>query len=538
MRVSKTSHQPLRRISALHRFYRGTGLFLWQLNSGKSAIELTSVADPWRGQSVKGATILQAAESSDFDSMSEEFACFDWIRDVQEYGGSNARIFVRTQLSRWMTRHSKWSERYWRPDIMARRISSLLFCYGWYGASASEEFQAHLAQFIAPQVRCLALDWQRLRRTEDKIICLSALILAQAMLGLSSSDKNQKRDVNALFALLMPLLNSQVNDDGGHKSRQPETHIRLLKRLVECRIALSHANMQARPDLDDLIQKMASATKIWRRSDGRFSHFNHAGGMSGAEIDQVLSMCVSKGRIPQYLNQTGFARLSAARTVAIIDTGAETLASDVINPAGRFGFELYVGSTPLIVNSGQYSPNESLTQALRQTVAHSALTLDNHDSDAITSAERTLTRACQVGAAEGGQLFEATHEGYLKSHGILHTRQIFLNKSGKDIRGRDKISYTGAPGEIPRQLIIRFHLHPRVTAAQTATGQIILKVPKSSTSWHFKCRGATGALEPSLYLDTGRRAHCQQIVLSTGVTNIQTVGDAVVSWAFQNRKIT
>ena len=103
--------------------------------------------------------------------------------------------------------------------------------------------------------------------------------------------------------------------------------------------------------------------------------------------------------------------------------------------------------------------------------------------------------------ADDGFLIEGLHDGYGKSHGIIHKRQLFLAKSGNSLRGKDTLSYTGAPGEIPTEAITRFHLHPLVSAAKIKQNQVLLKIHNQKTGWVFKCRGGEVFLDQSVYMD-------------------------------------
>ena len=135
---------------------------------------------------------------------------------------------------------------------------------------------------------------------------------------------------------------------------------------------------------------------------------------------------------------------------------------------------------------------------------------------------QTRTTEFNIGEAGEGQLVMASHDGFLNSHGITHTRQIFLASTGKDIRGSDNIIYSGRPGEIPRFAIIRFHLHPRISAA-ISNRQVFLKLPRTRNRWLFKAKGAEMSLQPSVFFDGEIRQNCQQIVLSVPVHDIQTI---------------
>ena len=138
----------------------------------------------------------------------------------------------------------------------------------------------------------------------------------------------------------------------------------------------------------------------------------------------------------------------------------------------------------------------------------------------------------EVGPAEGGLLAVASHDGYEASHGILHHRQIYLATGGANLRGSDRLEYTGAPGEIPRQAIIRFHLHPKVSAAMLGNGQVLMKIRGNRAGWIFKAANTTVSLDNSVFFDAGIRQSCQQIVLRTPISIIRTIGSNEVKWAF------
>ena len=67
-------------------------------------------------------------------------------------------------------------------------ISNMIFCYDWYAPSATEDFQARLAQSIALQAKCLALDWQRLIDQTAQLTALKGLFVAQTALGANGAE--------------------------------------------------------------------------------------------------------------------------------------------------------------------------------------------------------------------------------------------------------------------------------------------------------------------------------------------------------------
>ena len=100
------------------------------------------------------------------------------------------------------------------------------------------------------------------------------------------------------------------------------------------------------------------------------------------------------------------------------------------------------------------------------------------------------------------------------------------------VRGADHLEYTGAPGEIPNLAVIRFHLHPKVTAAMLANGSVLMKIRGSRVGWTFKADGAVTEIDNSVYFEDGVRQASQQIVLKAVVSDIRTTGSHEIRWAF------
>ncbi len=546
--TSKTSRPPDHQtkrwtLSKFEILYRQSWLYGWQLNGPEPSSPLPVFVDPWKGNPQTGALIAQGALP--YALSSEVFARFDWIRDLRDYGGSRARATARTLIVRWLNENKDWSPVQWRPDIIAVRLTNLALTYGWFGESADEDFQNQLKKMMAVQFRCLSLDWQRLTSSFDQLVALTGLVMGQVALNIPLQATKGAKDINALLDLIIPKVKGQLNPDGGHKSRRPETHLDLLRLLLECRVAMAQIGLTDRPGLEEMILKMAAVVKMWRHGSGEFAHFHFAGSVPSADIEQVINRCAVKGRVISVAEDTGFVRLSAARSLVIMDTGVSPSAKNPANnaasmmtsmmtsaPASVFAFEFSVSNNQFIVNSGQTSPEPRLNKALCQTAAHSALTLDGLDNHRPLAGLPASVLSLDVTTAEDGFLIEGLHDGYNKSHGITHKRQLFLAKSGNSLRGRDTLSYTGAPGEIPTEAIIRFHLHPRVSAAKVKQNQVLLKIHNQKTGWVFKCRGGEVFLDQSVYMDGTARLSCQQIVLRTPANHIQVNGSAEISWAF------
>lgn len=513
------------RLSAIDRLIRGTGLFRWQLRGGGRGSLRASLQDPWRGDLVNGRDIL--ANRLDPASDAAYFQSFEWIRDLRVEGGSDARARARDLIANWVADNQRWQLPDWRPDIMGRRLAVLALNYGWYGHSAPEQFQSQLSAALDMQLNCLATDWRRMPSLEDQIGALRGLALAETAFGISEDR------FTALMDLILPKLDSVILADGGHISRMPDRHVTLMRQLVELRIAASAAGGES-SRLGDMITRMGAIIRLWRHGDGRISHFNGGGGISAEHVEETLLRAGVRGKPLQQAPYTGFLRIGSGRTLVIMDAGEPAPARDgrEATGLGTLGFEMSVGPTQLIVNPGQMMTDPTMRRIMSSTAAHSTLGLDNQNSSSPQNGRIASISGVEVGEADGGILAVATHDGFEASHGLLHHRKLYLRTGGANLRGSDILEYTGAPGEIPQLALIRFHLHPRVTAAMLANGSVLMKVRGSKTGWTMRASGAKPEIDNSVYFEDGVRQASQQIILKAVMADIRTIGSHEVKWAF------
>ena len=484
-----------------------------------------SLQDPWRGDLVNGRDIL--ANRLDPASDAAYFQSFDWIRDLRVEGGSDARARARDLITNWVADNQRWQLPDWRPDIMGRRLAVLALNYGWYGHSAPEQFQSQLSAALDMQLNCLATDWRRMPSLEDQIGALRGLALAETAFGISDDR------FTALMDMILPKLDSVILADGGHISRMPDRHVTLMRQLVELRIAASAAGGES-GRLGDMIARMGAIIRLWRHGDGRLTHFNGGGGISAEHVEEALLRAGVRGKPLQQAPYTGFLRIGSGRTLVIMDAGEPAPARDgrEATGLGTLGFEMSVGPTQLIVNPGQMMTDPTMRRIMSSTAAHSTLGLDNQNSSSPQNGRIASISGVEVGEADGGILAVATHDGFEASHGLLHHRKLYLRTGGANLRGSDILEYTGAPGEIPQLALIRFHLHPRVTAAMLANGSVLMKVRGSKTGWTMKATGAKPEIDNSVYFEDGVRQASQQIILKAVMADIRTIGSHEVKWAF------
>ena len=103
----------------------------------------------------------------------------------------------------------------------------------------------------------------------------------------------------------------------------------------------------------------------------------------------------------------------------------------------------------------------------------------------------------------------------------MHRRRLYLAESGEDIRGEDVVE---APD--PQPYVLRFHLHPGVSASLQQDGETVLLRLPGGGGWRLRAEGARMTLEESVYLGSAAPRRSEQVVLTS-----RADGPQQVKWA-------
>ncbi|WNK00341.1 heparinase II/III family protein [Thalassospiraceae bacterium LMO-JJ14] len=400
-------------------------------------------------------------------------------------------------IDAWIARHRRWSPDAWRADILAERLTRWLTVYDAISIGIDPADRAAWATEILRSAlhlnRVRNIDtapWRRFLVHQARINAAIALPELEGTLAKRLSELGQ--DVER-----------QIAGDGGHIERAPARALAVLAILTEIRDALSGHHIEPPTGLISALDRMVPFIKALQHADGGFALIAGATADTGALIDAVIAASGSKGRAMASAPHTGFHRLRAGQTTLICDCG-RTLSADAPFHAPA-SFELSAGKVRLIGNCGMRlaadAQRAGWLEALSSTAAHSALIVGARDAGAVTQAD------VQRRDHEGARLIEMTHDGYLRPAGLMHTRSIYLDASGSDIRGEDKLSGAGS-----QPFSVRFHLYPDISASMVAGGGEVIVKPPRGRGWRFTCHYPV-RLEDSVSFFDGRQHRAQQIVI-------------------------
>lgn len=475
------------------------------------------------------------------EAFGEALHGFSWLRHLRDHGGDTAKGQARALVTSWLKRYQRYNAVAWRPHVTARRLMSWLAASKILWEGSDLIWRCEVLRAMARQARFLALSAPH---APDGLPRLTAA-MGLALSGFCLSDGARRAERG--FALLEEELDRQILPDGGHISRSPEMLVDIFADLVALKATLETADRLVPDGITRALDKIAPMVRLLRHGDGRLALFNGADEGQDSVIDTLLARAGATGSPFIHARHSGYHRLEAGRSVLIADGGAI--------PRGRYAnethaaplaFEFSCGAHRLIVNCGAaHARGEAWRKAARASAAHSTLTIEDCAPARLLEQEKLVALVgprfesgpanvkSASGESAGGRWLWMSHDGYLDHFALIHERRLFLDPTGRDLRGEDRLTAdprARAP-ETPRPFAIRFHLHPDVRASLARDGRSVLMLLPNGDGWRLRCAGGTLSLEESVYLgrpETVRKA--EQIVIS-GETDPFREPQAQVKWA-------
>ena len=450
---------------------------------------------------------------------------FGWIRHFTANGSQAAARYVRTLILSWIEHFDIYRPYVWDEDVLSRRLINWLCQSGFLLEDGESDFNYIFLKSLRRQYTHLARIAKRTSKEPDRDALWQALLYGN--LCFSDMQKSMGKSIAGLEAEI----NRTVMADGCHISRNPERHLTLLGDLVSVRNTLMTANQVIPIAVNNAIDRLAPAVRFFQHGDGRLSLFNGGGQMKEGYCDSLLSLSDATGRAPHRFPKGGFERIKAGRALLILDSGEGGRNKSEVRHSGLMGFEFSYGRERLIVNCGGVTDTKSSWgKALAATAAHSTLCFDNinavyPEKNATDSPENIAVRSEE----DGNIWLDLESHGYLKSVGVVHRRRLYLDATGRALRGEDQIIPMRPLVADKSVFTLRFHLHPDLSISQSAGGKNILIRTPGGVGWKFLTGAARLGLEESVYCSyPGERRHNQQIVITGHVPDQNPV---LIKWA-------
>jgi uncharacterized heparinase superfamily protein len=474
---------------------------------------------------------------------------FDWLDDLAAVPEAAGRATAQAWLGAWLARYGRGKGAGWTPDLTGRRqmrlITHALFVMNGQEAEDRRRYFAALGR----QTGLLAARWSKTTRGLPRFEALTGLIYsASALIGAETLLPD------ALKALAQECA-QEIDGSGGIVTRNPEELLEVFALLTWVAGLLKDSGKPPDPAVDTAILRIAPTLRSLRHSDGTLVRMHGGGKGRPGRLDQALAL---SGARPARIKglAMGYARMGGRRASLIVDAAPPMLGPGSFEAhASTLAFELTSGRQPVIVSCGSGRHfGAAWRRAGRATASHSTLSLLGYASarlargamaaepekqDLAQGPASVDVQEAQMKAAEG---FVGSHDGWRRTHGLVHLRSLQFDRDGGLLRGEDGLAaMTEAdretldrvlrrlPGDTGLRYAVRFHLHPDASAEIDMGGHAVSIVLPNRETWVFRHGGtAKLTLEKSFYLDGDRvspRA-TKQIVLSAALTGY----GSAVSW--------
>ncbi len=505
-----------------------------------------------------GGHLIEAPETGLWDiavpdtTFAAEVQGFGWMDDLAAVGDADARRQAQDWTWDWIARYGRGRGPGWTPDLTGRRMirwihHALLLLQGRSRAQSDAFYAALSAQTVF-----LSRRWQTASPGLPRFEALCGLIYSG--LALTGMEARMQPAVQALARDCR----SEVDSGGGISTRNPEELLEVFTLLTWAAQALGEAGQPVPQNHLAALERIAPTLRALRHADGGLARFH--GGDRGLEgrLDMALAASGVKAAQPHGFPM-GFARLSGGRSSVIVDVAAPPGARAGLSAhASTLAFELTSGRRPVIVSCGSGAPfGADWNRVGRATASHSTLSIAGFSSSRFgpgSAAGNVLENRAEVMLAKPvhypqSQGLQLAHAGWVRTHGLTHSRELVLSHDGRQLTGQDDLSaisagdrsrladMQGRAGAEGLTYALRFHLHPDVEADVDMGGTAISLILKSGEVWVLRHNpGPALSLEPSVYLEQGRlkpRAS-RQIVLSGRIAS----NDVQIGWTLAKAQDT
>ncbi|MEI9891441.1 MAG: heparinase II/III family protein [Caulobacteraceae bacterium] len=369
----------------------------------------------------------------------------DWLHDLLAVeDGAELSLHL---LQGWMVTFGRWNAFAWSGLPLERRVRNLACALKPLLARADAQTTAAVLDSLARQARHLLLAGGPETRSAERA---AAAALAGAVLdgpaGEALMDRGLRRLDKALPETVLP--------DGGHASRAPEAGLELLLDLKTLDEALAQRGRAAPEELTRAIDRLTAAVRRFTLPDGRLVALQGGEEADPARIAAALGEGPPPAELPLSAPHAGYEFLAGGQLLAVVDAGAPAPGAWSASACAQpLAVEVTAGGDRLIVASA-WSSRAPSAQALRLTPAASTASVSDSSCGyplqgwlAKVLGYRLEAAATEVRTrrheSEGASWLELSHDGWVRTFGLLHERRLFLDPDVDELRGEDQLVRRG-----------------------------------------------------------------------------------------------
>ena len=506
--------------------------------SGKQPVKLLAApVDPLAGDEARGKAIRMDrfhVMGMDFNCVSGNYADpalppafleyihrFDWLRDLGAASNRGEGAPVAAAIAdKWLTAHAdKPRKPAWDIANSAWRFLNMAAWSPYLLSSDEQEYRSKILNHFARTARHLEQSAIRATQPWDKVagwvgVTASGLLLPEGKARVAMGE-------HGLEAALREL----VFADGGVITRAPLQLIELialLSMLRQCYLAREEA---VPTFITETLGRNVPALLGLSHADGGLGAWQGSGHVKASRIEALIEASGVRARPLRQALDWGYQRVSAGQAVLLVDAGPPPHAKQALTGcASTLAFEYSFGRQRIFINCGGASLAGAdipapLARGLRTTAAHSTLCLDDTNSTALLPNGQLGRGVVEVGLErrdiENATRIEASHDGYARAYGLIHSRLLILRSDGMELRGEDTLlphDRYKAKEEVLAHL--RFHLGPDIELLLADDTRSVVMRMDDGSNWSFVVAAGSIAVEDSIWVDEhGRPNPTRQLVV-------------------------
>lgn len=487
---------------------------------------------------LKGASPFRVTPPS--IAWERELHGFGWLRHLAATEEEEAFTAARNLVLEWIALRRMSHGIAYEPAVVARRLISWISQANMLLDELDARSYMQIMSSIGQQLVALRTTWRNAPDGVPRMICLIALVLSG--LAVSGHDRQLKEAEAALIAELK----RQILADGGHVSRSASVLSDLILDLLPLGQCFSSRALVSPDEISAAIKKSLRFLRFMRLGDGMLARFNGVSTGSPAALATVLGYSGGEFDIMAIARPSGYARLERGKTIIIVDIGSPPpLELSTEAQAGALSFEMTSRQHLIFANGGFPGPaDHDWDSVARATASHNTLCL------AETSSSRLIRHDQLEQMVDGlpirgpdsvvsefldgpGEVeLTASHDGYLKRFGLIHSRRLSLSATGNKLEGVDTLEPAKGTLRLKQDLpyAIHFHLHPDCVCHPAGRGAFRMTL-RDGQVWLFATdESAELSIEESLFLvdSAGPRPSLQIVLRGT------TFGETQVRWSVQS----
>jgi len=463
----------------------------------------------------------------------ENLHSFLWLTKLDR---KNSKIITKDIIASWINTFLNYDPNTWEMEITAKRIIAWSSNTDITLENSDKIYKEKFFLSLIKQSNFLLKNLKNLFYSPSKIICCAAIILSGMMF--KEHDPSYKIGIKELEKIIK----NYFDDTGFPKSRNPEEVFICIKYLILIREWHKEAQRPIPDFLNEIISKCGNCYALLSCSNKQFPLFNGATEINYKDYDIFLKNLKYK-----FVNKNheiaDLIKIRKKKFEFFIDCG---------NPppnnyakyyqAGCLAFELISNKQKIICNSGYGKYLSSKLSSLsRSTAAHSTLYI-NDTSSCIFQKNKFIIKVYGNSLIKKHKVINkkytedknfysiaASHNGYEKKFGYIHTRSIKILKKEDKIFGQDELRKTK---NYLNSLVyfVRFHIYPDIKIVKTKAGNSILISLSNGEGWLLQSQTNNLEIEKNIFLGNKNKIINNESVSISGNINEEVIS---IKWLIE-----